>query len=93
MIKGYEQMEDVDYDETYAPVSKTSTFQLILAFVAQHGWNVDDMDMVTVFLNPTIDRDNIHKANSLARTRYNRIQVSHPSQHAIQTEASIPALV
>jgi len=26
---------------------------------AQHGWNVDHMDVVTAFLNPKIDRDNI----------------------------------
>jgi len=60
VIKGYEQKEGIDYDETYAPVSKMATFQLILALAAQYGWDVNHMDVVTAFLNPRIDRDNIY---------------------------------
>jgi hypothetical protein len=60
VIKGYEQKEGIDYDETYAPVSKMATFRLLLALAAQYGWDVDHMDVVTAFLNPKIDRDNIH---------------------------------
>ena len=62
VIKGYAQKEGIDYDETYAPVSKMTTFRLLLALAAQHGWNVDHMDVVTAFLNPKIDRDNIQMA-------------------------------
>jgi len=60
VIKGYEQKEGIDYDETYAPVSKMATFRLILALAAQYGWDVDHMDVVTALLNPKIDRDNIY---------------------------------
>ena len=60
VIKGYEQKEGIDYDETYAPVSKMATFRLILALAAQYGWDVNHMDVVTAFLNPKIDRDNIY---------------------------------
>jgi len=60
VIKGYEQKEGIDYDETYAPVSKMATLRLILALTAQYGWGVDYMDVVTAFLNTRIDRDNIH---------------------------------
>jgi len=60
VIKGYEQKEGIDYDETYAPVSKMATFRLILAIAAQYGWDVDHIDVVTAFLNPKIDRDNIY---------------------------------
>ena len=62
VIKGYAQKEGIDYDETYAPVSKMTTVRLLLALSAQHGWNVDHMDVVTAFLNPKIDRNNIHMA-------------------------------
>ena len=37
-----------------------TTFQLILALVAQYGWGVNHMDVVTALLNPRIDRDNIY---------------------------------
>jgi len=60
VIKGYKQKEGIDYDETYAPVSKMATFQLILALPAQYVWDVDYMDVVTAFLNPRIDRNNIY---------------------------------
>jgi len=60
VIKGYEQKEDIDYDETYTPVSKMATFRLILALAAQYGWDIDHMDVVMAFLNPRIDRDNIY---------------------------------
>ena len=60
VIKGYEQKEGIDYDETYAPVSKMAMFRLILALATQYGWDVDHMDVVTAFLNPRIDRDNIY---------------------------------
>ena len=60
VIKGYDQREGIDYDETYAPVSKMATFRLILALATQYGWDVDHMDVVMAFLNPSIDRDNIY---------------------------------
>jgi len=60
VIKGYEQKEGIDYDETYAPVSKMATFRLLLALAVQYGWDVDHMDVVTAFLNPKIDHDNIY---------------------------------
>jgi len=37
-----------------------ATFRLILALAAQYGWDVDHMDVVTAFLNPKIDRNNIY---------------------------------
>jgi hypothetical protein len=65
VIKGYEQKEGIDYDETYAPVSKMATFRLVLSLAAQYGWDVDHMDVVTAFLNPKIDRENICMAMPL----------------------------
>jgi len=37
-----------------------ATFCLVLALATQYGWNVDLMDVVTAFLNPKIERDNIY---------------------------------
>jgi len=55
VIKGYKQKEAIDYNETYAAVSKMARFRLILALTAQYSWDVDHMDVVTAFLNPSID--------------------------------------
>jgi len=61
VIKGYEQREGIDYDETYAPVSKMAIIRLILALAAQYGWEIDHMDVVMAFLHPSIDRVNIYR--------------------------------
>jgi hypothetical protein len=62
VIKGYQQTEGVDFDETYAPISKMSTLRLLLALSAQRKWKVEHLDVVTAFLNPKIDRDDIYMA-------------------------------
>jgi hypothetical protein len=57
VIKGYKQ---TDSGETYAPVGKLTTFQYLILMVGKHGWNIDHLDVVTAFLNPEIDDDDIY---------------------------------
>jgi hypothetical protein len=60
VIKGYQQVEGIDFTETYAPVSKMATFRLLLSKCAKQGWSIDHLDVVTAFLNPKVDRDDIY---------------------------------
>jgi len=57
VIKGYEQMQGIDFDETYAPVSKMTTLRYLMCRTAQEDWEMDQLDVVTVFLNPAIDKE------------------------------------
>ena len=57
VIKGYEQREGVDYSETFAPVAKFATLRMLIAMSAQYDWEIDQMDVVTAFLHPTISED------------------------------------
>jgi hypothetical protein len=57
VIRGFEQVYGVDYDETYAPVSRLSSFRLLLALAARSGWKIEHMDVVTAFLYPEVDHD------------------------------------
>jgi len=57
VIKGYEQME---FGETYAPVGKLTTFRYLISLIGRYGWNMDHLDVVTAFLNPEIDDDDIY---------------------------------
>jgi hypothetical protein len=41
----------VDYNETFAPVAKFTSFRCILALVALEDMEIDQMDMKTAFLN------------------------------------------
>ncbi|KAH8152156.1 uncharacterized protein LAJ45_03582 [Morchella importuna] len=60
VVKGYEQVEGIDFKETYAPVSKLTTVRMLLNLAAKYDWRVDHLDVVTAFLNPKIDRDNVY---------------------------------
>jgi len=57
VIKGYEQ---TDFGETYAPVGKLTTFRYLISLIRRYGWNMDHLDVVTAFLNPEIDDDDIY---------------------------------
>jgi hypothetical protein len=57
VIKGYEQM---DFGETYAPVGKLVTFRYLISLIGRYGCNMDHLDVVTAFLNPEIDDDDIY---------------------------------
>ena len=46
-----------DYDETYSPVVKYSSIRALLAFGIQNGTIVHQMDVVTAFLNGTLDEE------------------------------------
>ena len=60
VIQGFQQIEGVDYGETYAPVSRLTSFRLLVNLAATCGWVTDHLDVVTAFLNPQIDRDNVY---------------------------------
>jgi hypothetical protein len=57
VIKGFEQ---TNFGETYAPVRKITTFRYLITLVGMHGWNIDHFDVVTAFLNPEVDDDDIN---------------------------------
>jgi len=56
-MKVYEQ---TDLVETYAPVGKLTTFRYVISLIGRYGWNMDHLDVVTAFLNPEFDDDDIY---------------------------------
>jgi transposase InsO family protein len=57
VIRGDRQSEGIDFDETFAPVAKLVSLRMLLSLAALHDWELDQMDVVTAFLNPEIDGD------------------------------------
>jgi len=55
--KRYEQ---TDFGETYAPIGKLTTFRYLISLIGRYGWNTDHTAVVTAFLNPAIDNDDIY---------------------------------
>ena len=51
LAQGYSQKYGIDYDETFSPVPRFSSIRTLLAYAAEQGMLVHQMDVVTAFLN------------------------------------------
>ena len=54
---GYRQIFGLDYWETYAPVSQTTSIRTILALAANNNMKIHQMDIDTAFLNADLKED------------------------------------
>ena len=54
VVRGFSQIEGVDYDETFAPIARYTSIHLIISIVAEMGWKIHQMDVKTAFLNGII---------------------------------------
>ena len=51
VAQGFTQVEGLDYDQTFAPVVKLSTFRAILAIAVQQNLTIHQMDVKAAYLN------------------------------------------
>lgn len=51
VAKGFTQVEGIDFNETFSPVLKYSTFRLLLALSVQLNLKINHLDVPTAFLN------------------------------------------
>jgi hypothetical protein len=51
VARGFVQREGIDFDDTFAPVARMKSVQLLFALAAQEGWRVYHMDIKSAFLN------------------------------------------
>jgi uncharacterized membrane protein len=60
VVKGWQQIQGVNYNKTFTPVLKLTTLHLLLAIYLSNNWKVCHLDVVMAFLNPKIDNHNIY---------------------------------
>jgi len=51
VVQGYNQEEGIDYEETFAPVSKIEAIRILIAFAAHMEFRLCQMDVKSAFLN------------------------------------------
>ena len=57
VAKGYAQRPGIDYEETFSPVVRYQSIRTLLAFDVQNDMLLHQMDVVTAFLNGTLEED------------------------------------
>ena len=56
VAKGYNQEEEIDFDETYAPVARLEAIRLLLEFICYMNFKLFQIDVKSAFLNGFISK-------------------------------------
>lgn len=51
VAKGYNQLEGIDFTDTFSPVAKIVIVKILLSLVVSFGWSLAQMDINNAFLN------------------------------------------
>jgi hypothetical protein len=54
VAQGFNQVEGLDFGETFAPVAHLEAIRILLAFAASKGFKLHQMDVKSAFLNVMI---------------------------------------
>ena len=55
VAQGFTQLYGIDFNETFAPVSRLSSIQTVFALAASNDWELHQMDIKSAYLNSPID--------------------------------------
>jgi hypothetical protein len=88
VVKGFTQNEDIDYHETFSPLSKNDSFRMIMALITHFDLELHQIDVKTDFLNDNLEEevymkqpegfdDNTQKACKINKSIYGLKQASH----------------
>ena len=69
VAKCFEQIEDLDSSETFAPTSKPESFRIILSSAAKENFTLRQMDVISVYLHPKIKEEiNLEQPTGIEET-------------------------
>jgi hypothetical protein len=57
VARGFSQIEEVNYDETFTPVARYTSIQSIISIAEEMDWRIHQMDVKTAFLNGFIEEE------------------------------------
>ena len=57
MAKDYSQVEGLDYDETFSPVTRHDSLHLVIALALHLGLDMSQADIKSAFLNANLNEE------------------------------------
>ena len=57
VVRGFEQREGIDFNETFASVVKPMSYRALFAIAAANDWEIHAMDVKTAFLYGCVEED------------------------------------
>jgi hypothetical protein len=57
VAKGFKQRYGIDYDDTFSPVVKATTIQVVLSITVSKGWSLRQLDAQNVFLHSVLEEE------------------------------------
>jgi len=57
VAKGYNQIEGIDFEETFSPVARLEAIRVLLAFACYKGFKLFQINIKSAFLNGEIKED------------------------------------
>ena len=55
MAKGYAQKYDIEFEETFSPISKMAIVREVISLATSKRWNLHQMDMKNAFLSGDLE--------------------------------------
>ncbi|XP_070031643.1 uncharacterized protein [Nicotiana tomentosiformis] len=70
VVQGYNQEEGIDYDGTFAPVSRMEAIRILIAFASHMEFKLFQMDVKSAFLNGFLKEQESHLKTAKRILRY-----------------------
>jgi len=71
VARGFQQIKNVDYTDTYSPTVQTDTLRITISIAASKGWNLRQMDIKAAYLNAPL-KEEIYTKIPIGDKNYNK---------------------
>jgi len=84
VAQGFSQIPRVDFNETFAPVTRHQMLQTLLALANRHDWHVHQMDVKSAFLNGDLDNEIFMKIPPGAEGKHGEVWLLHKALYGLK---------